>query len=66
MRCSCAMTASRVTLPVDKEGVDMEGAEEAGGIDVSVRGHFSRSWVLLRLTVVASMAHITEKCVDSR
>ena len=44
----------------------MEGAEEAGGIDVSVRGHFSRSWVLLRLTVAASMAHITEKCVDSR
>ena len=44
----------------------MEGAEEAGGVDVSVRGCFGRSWVLLRLMVAASMAHITEKCVDSR
>ena len=66
MRCSYAMTASRVTLPVDEEGADMEGAEEAGGVDVSVRGCFGRSWVLLRLMVAASMAHITEKCVDSR
>ena len=42
MRCSCAMTPSRVTPPVDEEGVDVEGAEEAGGVIVSIRGRFSR------------------------
>ena len=36
MRCSYAMTASRVTPPTDEEGADVEGAEEAGGAAVCV------------------------------
>ena len=60
------MTTSRVTPPADKEGVDEEEAEKAGGVAVSVHGYFGRSWASLRLTVAASMAHTGEKCVDSR
>ena len=40
MHYSCSMTASRVTPPVDEEGPDVEGAEEAGGVAVSVHDHF--------------------------
>ena len=43
----------------------MEGAEEAGEAAISIHGCFGRSWASLRLKVVAFMAHITEKCVDS-
>ena len=64
MRCSCAMTASRVTPPVDEKGADVEGAEEAGGVAVSVCGRFGRSWALLHLIGAASMAHIGENSVD--
>ena len=56
MHYSYAMTASKVTPLADEKGV-----EEAGGIVVSVRGHFGRSWALLCLIVVVSMAHITIK-----
>jgi len=31
------MTASRVTPPTNEEGVDVDGAEEAGGVTVSIR-----------------------------
>ena len=31
MRCSCPMTASRVTPPTDEEEDDVEGAEEVRG-----------------------------------
>ena len=65
MRCNCDMTASRITPPANEEGVDVEGVEEAGRVAVSVRGHFGRNWASLHLTVVASIAHITEKCIDS-
>ena len=58
------MTALKVTPPVDEEGADMEGVEEAGGVTTSVLGHFGQNWASLCLTVVASMAYITEKCVD--
>ena len=51
MRRNCATTASRVTLPADEEGVDVEGAEEARGVAVSVHDHFGRSWALLRLMI---------------
>ena len=61
MDCSCAMIASRVTPPVDEEGADVEEAEEAGRVTVSVRGRFSRSWASLRLTIAASMEHMTER-----
>ena len=55
------MTASRVTPLVEVEGVDVDGAEKAGGVNVSVRGYFDQSWALLRLMVAAFMAHITKK-----
>ena len=48
------------------EGIEVEGAEEAGGVVVLVRGRFGRRWASLRRTVVASMAHIMKKYVDSR
>ena len=59
------MMASRVTLPAEDEGANVDGAEEARGVAVSVWGHFDRSWASLRLTVAVFMAHIMEKCVDS-
>ena len=43
MRCSCAMTPSRVTPRADEEGADVEGVKEAGGVIVSIHGHFGRS-----------------------
>ena len=52
-------TASRVTPPADEKGAEVEGAEETGGVIVSIHGRFSRSWASLHLMVVASMAHIT-------
>ena len=61
MHCSCAMTVSKVTLPANEEGVDVDGVEEAKGADVFVCGHFGQSWASLHLTVAASMAHITIK-----
>ena len=42
MRTSYAMMASRVTPPAE-EGVEVDGVEEAEGVAVSVRGHFSQS-----------------------
>ena len=60
MHCSYAMTALRVTPPADEEGADVEVAKEAEGVAVSVCGRIGRSWTSLRLTVAASMAHITE------
>ena len=43
MRTSCAMMASRVTPPIEEEGVEVDGAEKAGGVAVSVRGLFGQS-----------------------
>ena len=31
MRTSCTMMASKVTRPIEEEGVKVDGAEEAGG-----------------------------------
>ena len=59
------MTASKVTPPTEAKGADEDGAKEAGGVVISVCGCFGQSWASLRLTEVAFMAHITEKCVDS-
>ena len=64
MRCSYAMTTSRVTPLADEEGAAVEGVEEARRVAVSVYGRFGQSWALLCLMVVAFMAHIGEKCVD--
>ena len=64
MCTSCATMASRVTPPTEEEEAEADGAEEAGGVTISVCGHFSRSWASLRLMIAVSMAHIGEKCVD--
>ena len=58
--------ASRVTPHAEEEEVEVDGAEEAGGVAVSVCGHLGRSWALLHLMIAASMAHMKEKCEDSR
>ena len=63
MRTSYAMMASRVTPPAE-EGVEVDGVEEAEGVAVSVRGHFSQSWASLHQTVAAFMALMIEKCGD--
>ena len=55
------MTASRVTPSTEEEGADVDGVEEAGGVAISVCGHFGRSGASLHLTVAALMAHMTEK-----
>ena len=65
MCTSYAMMASRVTPYAEEEGAKVDGEEEAGGVTVSVRGHFGRSWASLRLTVAASVAQMTWKCGDS-
>ena len=31
MRCSCAVMSPRVTLPIEDEGADVDGAEQEGG-----------------------------------
>ena len=60
MRWTCAMTASKVTLPFDEEGV-----EEAGGVAVSFRNRFGRSWALLRWTAAASNGLIVRQWMES-
>ena len=50
MRSSCAMMVANVTPPLKKKGAEVDGAEEARGVAISVHGHFGRSWASLRLT----------------
>ena len=57
--------ASKVTRSIEEERVEVDGAEEAGGVTVLVCGRFDRSWASLHIMVTASMEHIAEKCVDS-
>ena len=66
MHTSCAMMASIVTSPAEDERAEVDGAVEAGGVAVSIRGRFDLSCASLRLTVAASMALITEKRGDLR
>ena len=51
----------KVTPSVKEKGVEVDGAEEARGVAVSIHGRLSRSWASLRLTVPTSMTHITVK-----
>ena len=64
MHTSCAMMASRVTPPAEDEGAEVDGVVEAGGAVVSVRGCLDRSYIILHLTVAASMAHMNVKRGD--
>ena len=61
MHTSCAMMASSVTLLAEGEEADVDGAVEAGGVAVSIRGHLDLSYSSLRRMVAASMALITVK-----
>ena len=64
MRCSCAMMSPNVTSPEEEEGVNVDGAErdgaeqEGGSTESNYR---NRNCASLRLTVEASMAHMTMK-----
>ena len=53
------MIASKVTPPVEEEGVEVEGAEEVGG--ATVLNCLEHSCASLCLTVAVSMAPITWK-----
>ena len=53
------MIAPRVTPPAEEKGAEMDGAEGMGG--AAVLDHLEHSYASLRLTVAASMAHITWK-----
>ena len=61
------MMPSRVTLVVEEEGADVEGAKEEGriveavGSIVSTRDHFGRSWASLRRIEPALMAPMVVK-----
>ena len=50
MRSSCAMMVTSITPPLKEERAEVDGAEEARGVAISVHGHFGRSWASLRLT----------------
>ena len=53
------MIALRVTPPIEEKGVELDGAEEVGG--VANLDCLDLNCAFLRLTVAASMAHIKEK-----
>ena len=64
MRCSCPMMSPSNTSLVEDEGVDVDEAEQDGA---ELEGGAAESdchdvnYASLRLTVAASMAHMTEK-----
>ena len=58
------MMVSSVTPPTEDEGEKVDGAVEAAGVAVSVRGRLGLSCASLCQKVTASMAHITEKWGD--
>ena len=55
------MMASSVTSPANDEGVEVDGVVEVGGATIYIWGYLSLSYAALRLTVIASMAPVTEK-----
>ena len=59
MRISCAMMSSRVTPPEEEKGVDVDEVEEVG--EAVVPDRLERSCASLRLTIAASMSHMTWK-----
>ena len=61
MRTSCATMASRVTPPAKDEGAEVDGAAEARGATVFVQGCLERSYAILYLTVVVSLAYMNVK-----
>ena len=57
------MIASKVTPPAEVEEAKVDGTEGVGG--AVVLDCLDRNYASLRLTVVASMAHITEKWLET-
>ena len=59
MRCSCAMMSPSVTLPIEEEEADVDGAEQdgakrdGGAVESDC---LDRNYASLHFTVVASMA----------
>ena len=51
-----------VTLPIEDEGADVDGAEREGGPTES--DYRDLNYASLRLTIAASMVHMTEKWVE--
>ena len=49
------MMGSIVTPLVEEAGEEVDGAEEAKGVAITVRGRFDRSWASLRRTDVPLM-----------
>ena len=67
MCCSCAMMSPSDTSLKEEEGVDVDGAnrdgvEREGGAAESVSRDLN--YASLRLTIAASMVHMTEKWVE--
>ena len=65
MRSSCAMMASSVTPPTEDEGTEVDGAVEARGAAVTIRGCLGLSCAALCRTIASSMAHMNVKWGDS-
>jgi len=61
MRLNIVMMALRFTPLAEEEGVEVDGAEGAGGTVVSIYGRFGRSWASLCLTDVTLMAPMVGK-----
>ena len=64
MRCSCAMMSSSDTSLVEEEGADVDGAERDGAEREGGAAEFDYrdlNYASLRLTVAASITHMTEK-----
>ena len=59
------MMSLSVTPPKKDEGAKVDGAVEAEGVVVSIRGRLGLSCALLHRTIAASMAHMTVKWGDS-
>ena len=57
------MIASRVTPLAEEEGAEVDGAEGVGG--VADPDHLVHSYISLRLMIVAFMAHMTWKWLDT-
>ena len=57
------MIASKVTPPVEVEGVEVDGAEGVEG--AAVPDHLDQNYASLHLMVAESMAHITWKWSDT-
>ena len=55
------MITSKVILPIEEEGAEVDGAKEVGGATICVWGPCGLSCALLHQTVSASMAPIMEK-----